>query len=61
MGAPTGTHFEARKQHSVTASKDADGTVITTLDDGTTDKLAAALGHEAVPVEEHRVASVPDG
>jgi hypothetical protein len=31
--------IEARKQHSVTASKDADGNVILTLDDGTTAKL----------------------
>ncbi len=31
--------IEARKQHSVTASKDADGNVILTFDDGTTAKL----------------------
>ena len=31
--------IEARKQHSVTASKDADGNVILALDDGTTAKL----------------------
>ncbi len=33
--------IEARKQHNVTASKDGDGNVIITLDDGTTAKLPA--------------------